>query len=83
MFTSWQVYRRGRELGDAWVAGLGAGLLASQVALVVHGLVDAVAWGMVRPAPIVWAIWGMAVVAWMGGRSNSNVSQKEAYVSET
>lgn len=59
--TVWQVYRHGCSTNDGWAAGLGAGLLCSQVALVVHGLVDAVTWGMVRPAPIVWAIWGLAI----------------------
>jgi len=62
--TAWQVYRHGRTVGDGWVAGLGAGLLCSQVALAVHGLTDAVTWGMVRPAPIVWGLWGLAVAGW-------------------
>lgn len=62
--TAWQVYRHGRTMGDGWVAGLGAGLLCSQVALAVHGLTDAVTWGMVRPAPIVWGLWGLAVAGW-------------------
>jgi putative inorganic carbon (HCO3(-)) transporter len=38
-------------------------LLCSQVALVVHGLTDAVTWGMVRPAPLVWALWGLAMAS--------------------
>lgn len=62
--VAWQVYRRGRQTGTGLVAGLGAGLLASQVALLVHGQVDAVVWGMVRPAPLVWGVWGIAVAAW-------------------
>lgn len=41
----------------------GAGLLASNVALCVHGLTDAVTWGMVRTAPLVWALWGLALGA--------------------
>jgi putative inorganic carbon (HCO3(-)) transporter len=41
----------------------GAGLLASNVALSVHGLTDAVTWGMVRTAPLVWALWGVAIGA--------------------
>jgi putative inorganic carbon (HCO3(-)) transporter len=61
--ASWQVYRRGRSDRNAWAAGLGAALLCSQLALAVHGLTDAVTWGMVRPAPIVWALWGLAVAA--------------------
>lgn len=56
----WQVYRRGQK---GWVTGLGAGLVACQVALMAHGMVDAVTWGMVRPAPIVWALWGLAAAS--------------------
>lgn len=46
-----------------WLAGAGAGLLSVQVGLLVHGLSDAVVWGMVRPAPLVWLMWGLAVAA--------------------
>ncbi len=44
--------------------GLGAGVLCSQIALIVHGMTDAVTWGMVRPAPLVFAIWGLTVAGW-------------------
>lgn len=47
----------------ALAAGLGAGLLASLAALIIHGFFDAVVWGMVRPAPLVWAVWGLAAAA--------------------
>ena len=57
---TWQIYRAGRIQGSGWMAGLGAGLLISQVALLTHGLFDAVTWGMVRTAPLVWGIWGIA-----------------------
>ena len=59
---AWLVYRRGCRRGDLVLTGLGAGLLASQAALVVHGLTDAATWGT-RPAVVVWAIWGLAVAA--------------------
>jgi putative inorganic carbon (HCO3(-)) transporter len=60
---AWQVYRAGlRQVG--WLAGLGAGLLAAQTALAVHGLVDAVTWGT-RPAILVWGLWGLALAAWI------------------
>lgn len=72
--AGWETYRVGK--GNFWgpgsasstqvpvlLAGLGAGLLAAQSALVVHGLLDAVTWGMVRPAPLVWALWGLACSA--------------------
>jgi putative inorganic carbon (HCO3(-)) transporter len=64
MRCAWQVYRRGRYFGDAWSMALGAGLLASQLAMAVHGLTDAVTWGMVRPAPLVWGLWGLVVASW-------------------
>ena len=62
VWASWRVYWRGRAANDLRLAGLGAGLLASQAALVVHGLTDAATWGS-RPAVIVWAIWGLAMAA--------------------
>jgi putative inorganic carbon (HCO3(-)) transporter len=61
IYTAWRVYRNARKADDGWITGLGAGVIASQVALIVHGLLDAVTWGMVRPAPMVWAIWGIAM----------------------
>jgi putative inorganic carbon (HCO3(-)) transporter len=62
---SWQLYRSGRMMRDNWTAGLGAGLLCSQLALLTHGLLDAVTWGAVRPVPIVWALWGLTCAAWI------------------
>ncbi len=61
---SWKQYRYGRVHQNVQCAALGAGLLSSQLALVVHGMTDSVTWGMVRPAPLVWAIWGLAVAGW-------------------
>jgi len=61
--TSWNLFRVGRSLDNTWLASIGAGLLCSQIALITHGLTDAVTWGMVRSAPIVWAIWGFAAAA--------------------
>ena len=34
-----------------------------QVALIVHGLIDATLWGT-RPAVLTWAVWGLAMAAW-------------------
>jgi putative inorganic carbon (HCO3(-)) transporter len=61
---AWKIYRHGRLKGSDWMAGLGAGLLASQVALGIHGLIDAVTWGQVRPAPLVWGLWGLTFAGW-------------------
>ena len=56
-----QIFRQGRQGEDHFLTALGAGMVASQTALGVHGLTDAVTWGMVRPAPLVWALWGLVV----------------------
>ena len=57
-----QIYRSGISSQNAWLAAVGAALICSQVAVLVHGLVDAVTWGLVRPAPFLWGIWGMVLV---------------------
>jgi len=59
---AWRVWRTGQRQGNPWMWALGAGLIASQVALLVHGLTDATTWGL-RPAPLVWALWGLACAA--------------------
>lgn len=61
---SWQVYKAGYIDGNNLITGVGAGLLGSLLALAVQGIVDSVTWGMVRPAPIVWVLWGLAVASW-------------------
>jgi len=63
--SAWQLYKYGKNNLDGWAAGLGAGFLGSQLALIIHGSMDAVTWGMVRPAPLVWGLWGTAVAAWL------------------
>ncbi len=62
--VSWRVYQLGRVTGDSWLAGLGVGLLCSQVALVVHGIANVSVWGEIRAAPIVWAVWGLAMASY-------------------
>ena len=61
--AAWQIYRHGRLVEDNWISGLGAAMICSQVILLVHGIVDDVTWG-VRPEPILWALWGIAIAAW-------------------
>ncbi|NUM49424.1 MAG: O-antigen ligase family protein, partial [Anaerolineales bacterium] len=63
ILVAWRVYKMARQEKNAWMTGLAAGLLASQVALTLHGLIDAVTWGMVRPAPLVWGLWGLIFAA--------------------
>ena len=40
---------------------LAVGLLAAQASMCAHGMVDAVLWGTVRTAPLVWMLWGIAL----------------------
>jgi putative inorganic carbon (HCO3(-)) transporter len=58
---SLKIYQLGRSRSDSIISGVGAGMVASQVALFVHGITDAVTWGMVKPSPIVWIIWGLVI----------------------
>jgi putative inorganic carbon (HCO3(-)) transporter len=74
--SAWQVFRSSRIAGDGWFMGLSAGLLCSQLALIAHGLVDAVTWGMVRPAPLVWALWGMIAAL-------ANLQSKDKFKEDT
>ncbi len=62
--SAWKVYRFGVTERDLWASGLGAGLLASQLGMMTQGLMDAVVWGMVRPAPLVWLVWGVIIATW-------------------
>ncbi len=63
--VSWQLYKFGKRAQDTWAMGLGVGLLGSQITLMIHGIMDAVTWGMIRPSPLVWGIWGTAIAAWL------------------
>lgn len=56
--SAWRAYR----LPDPVLSAIGAGVLASQCAMLTHGMVDAAVWGMMRTAPLVWAVWGLAAM---------------------
>jgi putative inorganic carbon (HCO3(-)) transporter len=65
IISSWQIYRIGKKQSKSWFVGLGAGFLCTQIALFVHGIFDAVTWGALRPAPILWAVWGLIIACSM------------------
>ncbi len=58
---AWLIFRKNNRPTDRWMASVGLGLLFSQIALVLHGMLDSVTWGMVRPAPLVWGLWGLTI----------------------
>jgi putative inorganic carbon (HCO3(-)) transporter len=60
---SWQSYSKGKHSENKILLGLGMGFFCSQVALCSHGFLDAVTWGMVRQAPVIWGIWGLSIAA--------------------
>lgn len=63
--NAWNMVRlTKKEAGSFWLA-LGFGFIGSQMAMLLHGLLDAVTWGMVRSAPFVWAIWGVYLSGWL------------------
>lgn len=64
LVVSGQIYRSGELRKNQLMTGIGAGLICSQLALLLHGMTDSVTWGMVRPAPLVWVVWGIAVASW-------------------
>ena len=59
-----RLYQRACKDDERFFMSLGAGLLGCQFVLAVHGLTDAVTWGMVKPAPLVWALWGLVIAAY-------------------
>jgi len=66
-----------------WVTGLSAGLLTGQMALVIHGIFDSVIWGMIRPAPIVWALWGLILASFLVTENHFQNCGIEKHVTST
>jgi putative inorganic carbon (HCO3(-)) transporter len=60
LYCAGRAFRQARLSASPSLAGAAAGLLAAQAAFLAHGLIDAVLWGMVRTAPLVWLIWGLS-----------------------
>jgi putative inorganic carbon (HCO3(-)) transporter len=59
-WSAWRVFcDQGKE--NSLRRSLALGFLGSQAALALHGMVDCVTWGMVRPAPLIWGLWGACI----------------------
>ncbi len=60
MGVGWRLYRSAPDgLGRA----VGVGVLLAQIALGVHGIFDAVVWGLIRAAPLLWLVWALGALA--------------------
>lgn len=70
LIAGWQAFRTARQQEDHARMGVAAGLLAAQAVLTIHGFFDAVTWGMVRPAPMVWGLWGLMMALWLTRKSS-------------
>jgi putative inorganic carbon (HCO3(-)) transporter len=69
--AGWTLFSDGNYRSETWQQALGAAVLSSLAALLIHGLMDSVTWGMVRPAPLVWGIWGIAAAGGAFARQNA------------
>lgn len=56
---AWKSRLTGKTNKNARIEAIGFALMGSTLVLMIHGTMDSVVWGMVRPAPLVWAIWGI------------------------
>lgn len=67
-WINWKIFRHGANQGNSLESGLGVGLLGSSLALAIHGLTDAVTWGFIRTAPMVWVLWGVSLAIYFIGQ---------------
>ncbi|MCG2770070.1 MAG: O-antigen ligase family protein, partial [Anaerolineae bacterium] len=61
LWLAWTGCQRARSWGRADEKALFLGLFAGLVAMGIHGMIDAVTWGIVKPAIVPW--WVMGLVA--------------------
>jgi putative inorganic carbon (HCO3(-)) transporter len=57
--AGWRIFKQAKAKAHFWLSAVGAGLLGSQLTLGIHGVTDASTWGIVRTAPLIWALWGL------------------------
>lgn len=79
ILSALKIYRRGIHAQNRYMAGLGAGLFCCQVAMAVHGCIDAVVWGMVRSAPLIWALWGLTSAGLLVYEDHLSHRNEQAY----
>jgi len=60
IWMGWRVYR---QADAGLLRAAGVGVLLSQVVIAVHGIFDAVVWGQIRAAPLLWLVWALGAAA--------------------
>lgn len=65
-----------RQYKNELLMASGIALTSGIVAMALHGITDAVTWGMVRPAPLVWMFWAAAQATVRLVDENQNASTK-------
>ncbi|GAB4522569.1 MAG: hypothetical protein Fur0018_04510 [Anaerolineales bacterium] len=61
--TAWMGWLLYRGASDGLGRAVGAGVLLAQVVVGVHGFFDAVVWGQIRAAPLLWLVWALPMMA--------------------
>lgn len=76
LFQAWKCRLNAIKLNQPLMAAAGFALTGSLLVMAIHGMTDAVVWGMVRSAPLVWAIFGIGSSLYLHTQSKySFVSQ--------
>jgi putative inorganic carbon (HCO3(-)) transporter len=68
----WCIYSHACRNNHLQAKVLATGQLCSGAALLIHGLVDAVTWGMVKPSILVWGIAGTIMATWRVQNESAN-----------
>ena len=59
LIQAWKSYQTGVKDHQLRMQATGFAITGSLLTMFLHGLTDSVVWGMVRSAPLVWAILGI------------------------
>lgn len=72
LVQAWKSRLDGIKRNQLLIGAAGFALASSFLVMAIHGVTDAVVWGMVRPAPLVWAIWGIGSSLYLHTQSKYN-----------
>ena len=76
LIQAWKCRMKGLRNNHPRIEAAGFGITGSLLVMMLHGLTDSVVWGMVRPAPLVWAIWGIGSSLYLYTEMKYNPAQQ-------